>query len=68
MNIFTTEKVFFGFSGKYDDVNRTYFSNIVKYLKSNVQNGTNIFVTEKQHLILTIYGHVAGNLNFFYNL
>ena len=26
------------------------FSNIVKYLKSSVQNGTGIFVTEKQYL------------------
>ena len=40
------------------------FSNNTKYLKSSVQNGTDIFVTEKQQLIkeiqisrhMTIYG------------
>ena len=28
----------------------TIFSNNTKYLKSSVQNGTSIFVTEKQYL------------------
>ena len=48
--ILTTIKVFLTFLESMMTQMAPIFSNNTKYLKSSVQNGTDIFVTEKQYL------------------